>query len=188
MNELADIQLELDKEYADIQLCKSRNSQFLNEMSSRLASREQDKIKLEEKLDSLRMSQNVGKLAKYGRGYVELIKEINLRAREFRDKPIGPIGLYLTVKDPQWTVAIENALLSLLNAFICTNFNDESLLYQLIKKHLPGKPPKVIVARFPIELYDVSNSVRCLFSCQTTKFNIIVFVKAASDSGVQYYS
>lgn len=49
-------------------------------------------------------------LARYGPSMSALVAEINKRAGEFRKRPIGPLGRYLQVKDPQWIVPIEKAI------------------------------------------------------------------------------
>lgn len=51
----------------------------------------------------------------------------------FRIKPVGPIGIYITLRDPKWWSILERFFGSTLTAFVVTNYDDSELLKRLMK-------------------------------------------------------
>ncbi|XP_007506033.1 structural maintenance of chromosomes protein 6 [Monodelphis domestica] len=81
------------------------------------------------------------------------------RQGQFTYKPIGPLGAYLRLRDPEYALAIECCLKGLLFSFFCDNPNDAQILQELIKRFYPlgCKRPQIIVSAFDCELYDVTD-------------------------------
>ncbi|KAM8965653.1 structural maintenance of chromosomes protein 6-like [Sarcophilus harrisii] len=81
------------------------------------------------------------------------------RQGRFTYKPLGPLGAYIRLKDPDYALAIECCLKGLLLTFFCDNHKDAQILQELMKRFYPvGSPrPQIIVSSFECELYDVSD-------------------------------
>lgn len=75
-------------------------------------------------------------------------------ARETRwhDKPVGPLGMHIRLRDRRWTSVIESVLSDPLNAFIVTNHHDRSLLAHILRQH-HGANQIITAAR---DLFDYS--------------------------------
>lgn len=54
--------------------------------------------------------------------------------RRFRDRPVGPIGRYVELKDPHWSSILEKVSGAALNAFVVTNKADQNTLQNLMKQ------------------------------------------------------
>jgi structural maintenance of chromosomes protein 6 len=80
--------------------------------------------------------------------------------RKFKDMPIGPIGMYVDPIEFKWALAIEKCLGGLMSSFICSNYEDERLLQQVLARNIRAvyRRPRVIVTDFNVQLYDVSNN------------------------------
>ncbi|NXC37501.1 SMC6 protein, partial [Campylorhamphus procurvoides] len=88
-------------------------------------------------------------------GFVEAVDTAYKQGR-FKQKPLGPVGAFIHVKDPELTLAVEACLKGLVHAFCCDNHNDEKNLQLLMSKHYPpGQRPQIIVNRFQNKMYDV---------------------------------
>ncbi|KAM8964685.1 structural maintenance of chromosomes protein 6-like [Sarcophilus harrisii] len=81
------------------------------------------------------------------------------RQGQFTSKPVGPLGAYIHLRDPEFALAIESCLKGLLLAFCCDNHKDEQVLQGLMKRfYPPGSPrPQIIVSAFEQEAYDVTD-------------------------------
>lgn len=62
-----------------------------------------------------------------------LVRMINAE-RGFREKPIGPIGTHIKIKDPFWSQMLESIFGNNLNGFIVTSKADQQLLTNLKRK------------------------------------------------------
>lgn len=73
------------------------------------------------------------RLSAYGGKIPDLVSRINSEKR-WRNKPLGPIGTFIKVKDERWTQVLEDVIGNVLNAFCVTNHQDRVLLQQLIRQ------------------------------------------------------
>ncbi|XP_056420218.1 structural maintenance of chromosomes protein 6 [Hyla sarda] len=99
------------------------------------------------------------RLRRFGQHIPTLLAEIDeaYRQRRFREKPIGPLGACIRLKDPEMALAVESCLKSLVLAFCCDNHQDERTLQSLMVKVFPhGQRPQIIVTQFRNEMYNVS--------------------------------
>lgn len=64
-----------------------------------------------------------------------LIDALRNRSREFQTPPIGPLGLYITVKSgfERWTRAIQTQLSQYLNTFVVSNQQDCNRLREIVR-------------------------------------------------------
>lgn len=53
--------------------------------------------------------------------------------RGFRVKPVGPIGNYITLRNPKWLSILERFFGSTLTAFVVTNYEDSEILKRLMR-------------------------------------------------------
>jgi len=53
----------------------------------------------------------------------------------FRDKPVGPMGMYISLKKPEWSTAIERTLGGSGDAFVVTNKQDQSILSEIMRRN-----------------------------------------------------
>ena len=108
-------------------------------------------------------SSMTSQIQKFGYFMGALVSDIN-RAHEagrFKQKPRGPIGMFIEPKDVQWSLAIERCLGGLMTSFICGSFEDERVLTSLFAQHIKQKylRPRIIVTDFDQPLYDVRRYV-----------------------------
>lgn len=54
--------------------------------------------------------------------------------RNFRGTPVGPIGRYVKLKNPEWSPILETQFGAALNAFVVTSKYDQSILADLMKR------------------------------------------------------
>uniref|UniRef100_A0A7M4EE17 Structural maintenance of chromosomes protein 6 n=1 Tax=Crocodylus porosus TaxID=8502 RepID=A0A7M4EE17_CROPO len=98
------------------------------------------------------------RLKRFGQHMPALLEAIDeaFGQGRFKQKPVGPLGAYLHLKDAELTLAVEACLKSLLQAFCCDNHNDERILQALMLRYCSsGIRPQIIVNRFRNEVYDV---------------------------------
>ncbi|XP_019392917.1 PREDICTED: structural maintenance of chromosomes protein 6-like isoform X2 [Crocodylus porosus] len=87
---------------------------------------------------------------------LEAIEEAN-RQGHFKRKPVGPVGVFIRLKDAELALAVESCLKNLLLAFCCDNHNDERTLLTLMSRYYAsGIRPQIIVNRFRDEIYEVT--------------------------------
>lgn len=67
----------------------------------------------------------------FSRGTAALLRLID-NERGWRQKPIGPIGRYVTLKDQSWMHIVEKHFGSTLNSFVVTNNSDAEKLKRLM--------------------------------------------------------
>ncbi|KAM4040422.1 LOW QUALITY PROTEIN: structural maintenance of chromosomes protein 6 [Anomaloglossus baeobatrachus] len=99
------------------------------------------------------------RLKRFGQHMPGLLAEIDeaYRQRRFKQKPIGPLGACIRLKDPQLALGVESCLKSLLLAFCCDNHQDERTLQSIMAKVFTyGQRPQIIVNQFRNEMYNVS--------------------------------
>eukprot|EP00741_Cyanophora_paradoxa_P002339 tig00000600_g2269.t1 len=68
------------------------------------------------------------------RNMSRLVKLVEQRAGDFRQKPVGPIGKFVRLKDRRWAVAAEACVGQALRSFIVSNREDERRLMQLARQ------------------------------------------------------
>lgn len=66
----------------------------------------------------------------YGSKVPQLLRAIN-QERRWKQKPVGPIGLYVKLKDAKWAGVLEIVFGDMLNAFCVTCHHDRVLLMEL---------------------------------------------------------
>ncbi|MBN3310633.1 SMC6 protein, partial [Amia calva] len=78
------------------------------------------------------------------------------RKGQFKEKPIGPLGFCIRLRDPKLALAIESCLKALMNSFCCDNYRDEKILQAIMSRHYnQGRRPQIIVGEFSRTLYNI---------------------------------
>ena len=137
---------------------------------------------LEKDVSNLANSKN-DQLLKFGEFMPALVNDVvrQSEAGRFRDKPRGPIGFYVQPKESKWALAIEQCLGAIVNSFVCSNYDDEKLMHQLIAKHVQEvrRRPRVIVTDFKTPLYDCSR-----FRPEETRYSTVYEMVTISETVV----
>lgn len=111
-----------------------------------------------EKEEALKVLQeDKSSYARFGQNMTKLKHLIDENARNFRRKPIGPLGSFVQVRDPKWVLAIECAIKGRINNFLVDNQDDERLLRKLMQKSYGQIQPGVVRCRF-LQPIDTRNS------------------------------
>lgn len=90
--------------------------------------------------------------------FVQRIEE-EWRKKKFRQKPRGPIGACITLKDAAMAVPVESALRAHISAFVVDNHQDMKVLSQLRSAVFPAKEASQITiytSKFSNRVYNVS--------------------------------
>lgn len=67
-------------------------------------------------------------------GLEKLIRAIESEGR-FRERPVGPMGRYVELMEPEWGYILEKQFGSALNAFVVTSKADQSILSELSRRN-----------------------------------------------------
>jgi structural maintenance of chromosomes protein 6 len=115
-----------------------------NEMlTSRELSKDLDKAK----------SASKDRLKFFGESLPEVMKEIEARRREFRYKPVGPIGMYVELLSQKWSLTMDAIIGSHMRSFITHHHEDRVLLDSILRKHKCINPI-INVSNEPIDTRD----------------------------------
>eukprot|EP00117_Sycon_ciliatum_P012997 scpid28026/ scgid13842/ Structural maintenance of chromosomes protein 6 len=112
------------------------------------------------RLEQLRSSKQ-NRVQVFGRGYADLVHRIDAahRQRQFRKKPIGPLGLHLNLHDEKWALAVEACVSrGILSGFLVDNGEDKRVVQQLIRDARMERPPTIIITRFLDSRHDVTRN------------------------------
>jgi hypothetical protein len=93
-------------------------------------------------LRRLQESQGSGPLGAYGKGLDHVMREINKR-QWVGAKPIGPLGLYVKLRDPSWRTVVEANLGQTLSSFGVTRGEDVRTLRDVFRRCI--QPNRVCV-------------------------------------------
>ncbi|CAJ1078421.1 structural maintenance of chromosomes protein 6 [Xyrichtys novacula] len=82
------------------------------------------------------------------------IQEAHKRGK-FKQRPRGPLGYLISLKDPELALAVEVCLKGLLQAFTCDNYEDERVLQGLMAKvFTAARRPAIITSTFLPQVHD----------------------------------
>nr|XP_061805050.1 structural maintenance of chromosomes protein 6-like [Nerophis lumbriciformis] len=99
-------------------------------------------------------SNRLRRFGEYMPGLLYAIQEAH-KCGQFKQKPRGPLGYLIKLKDPEQALAIEVCLKSLLFAFTCDNYDDEKALKGIMAKVMQsGRRPPIITSKFLPRVHD----------------------------------
>ncbi|KAI5817061.1 hypothetical protein BZA77DRAFT_279463 [Pyronema omphalodes] len=131
---------ELKEEIKKLELKHSTEEDELRELSHR---KKKIRDRIDAKQNDLKNARNLlDSLSQAGRTFMSVfhqsihgvLKDIE-NERRWRDKPIGPLGSYVTLKDPKWMDIVERFFGASLEGFVVTNHQDGQLLKEILKKN-----------------------------------------------------
>ncbi|GBE83226.1 Structural maintenance of chromosomes protein [Sparassis crispa] len=117
--------------------------------------REQLKRSIVECQEQVRMcvERERNKVARFGTNMDRVMADIQ-RTRWHGNKPVGPFGLFVGVKDPaQWAPIIRVQLGALMSGFAVTDARDRKTLEKLLKGH-GNRNPSIVISE--VDLFDYS--------------------------------
>jgi chromosome segregation ATPase len=71
-------------------------------------------------------------LNKYDKKMTEVVAAIHDRRRQFKDMPIGPIGMHVKLLKEEWAHICENIFGKSLNGFIVKTYDDSHVLQKIL--------------------------------------------------------
>lgn len=85
-------------------------------------------------LDQLRRAKG-NRLSSFHDSMPQLMEDIRRNARNFHRDPVGPIGMYVQLKDRKWELPVEVLIGKELSAFIVKDHHDQDMLRGMMKKY-----------------------------------------------------
>ncbi|XP_036981226.1 structural maintenance of chromosomes protein 6 isoform X2 [Acanthopagrus latus] len=162
---------DLKEQLAELEkTCSQLNEEIKNKHQALFKGKEErDKLRLEErnihvlcasklKRKNQLLASRSNKLKRFGEHVPDLLDSIAeaYAKKRFLKKPVGPIGVCISLKDPTLAVAIECCLRSFMKAFCCDNYKDEAVLQELMSRYYPkGSRPQIIVSPFSDKVYNI---------------------------------
>ncbi|XP_076243651.1 structural maintenance of chromosomes 6 [Calliopsis andreniformis] len=105
-------------------------------------------------------------LTVFGRNIPRLLRRIDeeYNSGHFKQKPRGPLGAYIKMKDPAWAPAVESYLgAGTFTTFCVDNSYDAKVLSAIMKEiYLNERTPQIICSKFYNRVHDVS--AHCTYS------------------------
>ncbi|GMS84524.1 hypothetical protein PENTCL1PPCAC_6699, partial [Pristionchus entomophagus] len=159
---LREIDTEMDELEENVK--KGKNKMDVLKAETMEKQKEDDRIKTEKyqcernmkrAVDDLQESAAVAKneLARFGQYIPNIVSTIKQNASRFEFEPLGPIGRYVSVREEEWTLAIETAIGKNLELFVIHSQKDRQLLFDLCRQmNVPC--PNVIVTNFRVPPHD----------------------------------
>ncbi|XP_030837529.1 uncharacterized protein LOC100893394 isoform X2 [Strongylocentrotus purpuratus] len=79
---------------------------------------------------------------------------------QFHQKPLGPVGSFLKLKDVRWALGVESCLKRLIYSFRCHDQHDVSILKEIMNRLIPqnATQPSIITSKFEANRYDIRSS------------------------------
>ncbi|KAF1811318.1 DNA repair protein Rad18 [Eremomyces bilateralis CBS 781.70] len=126
---------ELDQNKKDLADLRENDKSAVNDVRAaedRLREKEGE-IKMKERQINDLGNQERQWMDAYPRGLQQLLRLIQ-NDRRFRERPVGPIGSHVRLKDPKWSSVLERFFGGVLNNFVVTSPADRRVLAELMTK------------------------------------------------------
>ncbi|XP_068614652.1 structural maintenance of chromosomes protein 6-like [Brachionichthys hirsutus] len=104
-------------------------------------------------------SSRSNRLQRFGEHLPALLSAISEAHKkgQFKQRPRGPLGFLISLRDPEMALAVEVCLKGQLQAFCCDNHGDERVLQTLMAKVLrTNRRPAIITSHFLPRVHDTS--------------------------------
>uniref|UniRef100_A0A8C5HMZ4 Structural maintenance of chromosomes protein 6 n=1 Tax=Gouania willdenowi TaxID=441366 RepID=A0A8C5HMZ4_GOUWI len=156
-NRVNQIQTDLENLRHQISTLGQQIDQYEHAISR--AKEEQGKMSIEANKRNLLMVERSrsNRLQRFGEhmpALLNAIEEAHKRG-QFKQKPRGPLGYLISLKDTELALAVEVCLKGSLQAFTCDNHDDERLLQSIMAKFCPGgRRPVIITSQFLPQVHD----------------------------------
>ena len=93
-------------------------------------------VQIQSELERLKSS-GKNKLAAYGPDICNVVNEINKNARRFKAKPIGPLGMFVKIREntPEDIIrALDHEMAPILSAFLVSCSQDQKELFNIFQR------------------------------------------------------
>lgn len=107
------------------------------------------------------------------RQITELIRQ---NAHKFKKLPIGPVGQYITLRDPKWASVLSRQFRNTLNAFVVTHPSDRAFLQNMM--HKVKYHTSIIVSR--VDLYEYEHTMP-----DRKKYEVLLDILDISDEHIK---
>lgn len=101
----------------------------------------------------LHISAQKNRLALLGHDIPKVCQLIKANKNRFNKAPIGPIGMYIKLKDLKWANPVEFCIRKAMNNFICDSQQDRQALDRLCREN-NVRPPDLITTKYFFVVYD----------------------------------
>ncbi|XP_046814733.1 structural maintenance of chromosomes protein 6 isoform X1 [Vespa crabro] len=136
-----------------------RRSQEIQSKKIEIDSNEVRIRKLKRELQVLKQ-QSDNALIVFGPNIPRLLKRIEEEYKKgrFKQRPRGPLGAYVMMKDPEWIPAVENFLgATCFSTFCADNSEDAKVLTKIMEEvFLNERIPQIVYSKFFSKIHDVS--------------------------------
>ena len=89
-------------------------------------------LELNNDLDKAKLASKE-KIRFFGENITEVVKQIKLKIKDFVCEPVGPIGMFVELADPTWSIPMDAIIGSHLRSFITHDHRDRKLLENILK-------------------------------------------------------
>jgi len=97
--------------------------------------RNRDKLQgIDDQIDQLKQIGEKGGLAIYHRNMPRLVQQVQT-AHWYGERPVGPLGQYVKLKDPVWAPALRAMIGWTMHAWAVTTERDRTQLHRMFKEH-----------------------------------------------------
>lgn len=110
------------------------------------------------------------KLQLFGDNLPKVMEEINKKRREFRQMPIGPIGMHVELMDMKWSMPMDAIIGSHLRSFI-THHHEDRLILDSILRSCKCNNPIINVSAEPIDTRDGEPDPKFLTALRALRIN-----------------
>ncbi|RCH92677.1 Structural maintenance of chromosomes protein 6, partial [Rhizopus stolonifer] len=118
-------------EFEGLEEERKQAKETYQQMQHQLAEINQFKQRVESDIRKLE-DQRGDELKAYGRRMPEVLQAIRSETRWEKRRPVGPLGVHLSLQQPQYAEVIEAVLNKSLNAFVVESFRDKNLLFRIL--------------------------------------------------------
>ncbi|KAG7255975.1 hypothetical protein CRUP_019205 [Coryphaenoides rupestris] len=159
LEDLSHLDSTLDQQIHQYQQAANRAKDELGKLRAEQTILQRSKDANERNLRTLEASSS-DRLRRFGEHMPALLRAVHdaHRAGQFKERPRGPLGYCVGIKDPQMALAVEICLKTLMRSFTCDNHDDERMLQTLMARFFPsGQRPSIITGRFLSRVHDTSH-------------------------------
>ncbi|KAL1918810.1 uncharacterized protein VTP21DRAFT_2832 [Calcarisporiella thermophila] len=146
--EISQLDSQIDRLKEDIQSEKSQEAKLEEETAQLLKRKQEVDTEINQTQRELGESrerisqlqeQKIHRTKAFGQSMPEVLQAINNEKR-WREKPIGPFGMFIQLRDEKWADTLEIILGRMLNAFAVTNYEDRNLLTRILRRYRCQSP------------------------------------------------
>lgn len=126
---------QLDNYSIQIREAENEESKFIHDHNAEVRTLEQSIQKRTMEMRSMKQGDN-NLISSFGRNVGALLNLIKQNEKSFKVAPVGPIGMYMTIKEEYsgWARSIQTLLSQTLNSFVVSCEEDSRLLFKLMRR------------------------------------------------------